>query len=287
MAKKRKKIKPAVKRQIIEEAGNKCANPGCSNWRVHIHHIKHWAIYQSDDPSILIAVCPSCHDAIHHGSLEFSDELLYEWKGIERTEKPNASHVYIEPADSIKLLTGSIALSSKNEGATIFELAENNKLSFRILDGDIALLNLKVSDLNGDEKLKVSDNHVRIHDTTTLSFNQVPGHVKVATTEIESFLSESFVEKMRVQKPEFASNGEIVLLELEVIKPGVVKVCGCWADNEKAVVITEDSLSFIKPELEQPLSMVGEGENSVLMYAGPVDCSLFGFKSENTGALKI
>lgn len=287
MAKKRKKIKPAVKRQIIEEAGNKCANPGCSNWRVHIHHIKHWAIYQSDDPSILIAVCPSCHDAIHHGALEFSDELLYEWKGIERPDKPNASHVYIEPSDSIKLLTGSIALSSKNEGATIFELAENNKLSFRVLDGDIALLNLKVSDLNGDEKLKVSDNHVRIHDTNKLSFDQVPGHIKVASTEIHSFLSESFVEKMRAQKPEFGTDGEIVLLELQVIKPGVVKVCGCWADHEKAVVITEDSLSFIRPDLKQPLSMVGEGENSVLMYAGPVDCSLFGFKSDNAGALKI
>ncbi len=46
MAKKRQKIKPVIQRQIIEEAGNKCANPGCTNWRVHLHHIEHWAIYR-------------------------------------------------------------------------------------------------------------------------------------------------------------------------------------------------------------------------------------------------
>jgi HNH endonuclease len=138
MAKRRKKLKPAVKRQIIEEAGNKCANPGCSNWRVHIHHIKHWSVYESDDPKILIAVCPSCHDAIHQGSLKISDELLYKWKSIKRPKKPISTHMYTEPSKQIKLLTGTIALSTKNEGATVFELAENNKLSFRILEGDIA-----------------------------------------------------------------------------------------------------------------------------------------------------
>ena len=287
MANKRKKIRPDVKRQIMGEAGNKCANPGCSNWRVHIHHIKHWAIYQSDDPSILIAVCPSCHDAIHHGSLEFTDEILYAWKGIERPAKPNATHVYIEPSDNIKLLAGSLALATKNDGAKIFELSANNKLSFRILDGDITLLNLNVSNLRGEEKLKVVDNHVRIHDVETLSFDQVPGHIRVISSEVSAFLPEAFVQKMRVQKPDFATNGEIVLLELQVIKPGLVKVCGCWADEEKAVVITDDSLSFVKPDLEQPLSLVGEGEHSVLMYAGSVDCTLFGFKSDNSGALKI
>lgn len=287
MTKKRKKIKPDVKRKIVSEAGNKCANPGCSNWRIHIHHIKHWAIYQSDDPSILIAVCPSCHDAIHHGSLEFTDDILYKWKGVERPERPNTTHMYIEPSNNIKLLTGSIALSTKNEGVTIFELSDNNKLSFRILDGDITLLNLNISNLSGQEKLKVVDNHIRIHDIETLNFDQVPGHVRVISSDVGSFLSESFVGKMRVNKPDFVTNDEIILLELQVIKPGLVKVCGCWADEEKAVVITDDSLSFIKPELMQPLSLVGEGENSVLMYAGSVDCSLFGFKSENSGALKI
>ena len=58
MAKPRKKLKPAEKLAIVEEAGSKCANPRCSNWRVHIHHIKHWAVYESNDQKILIAVCP-------------------------------------------------------------------------------------------------------------------------------------------------------------------------------------------------------------------------------------
>ncbi len=108
MAKTRIKLKPSEKLAIVREAGNKCANPGCSNWRTHIHHIKHWAVYASNDQSILIAVCPSCHDAIHHGQLNISDETLYTWKGIERESVPKATHIYVEPSENIKLLTGTI-----------------------------------------------------------------------------------------------------------------------------------------------------------------------------------
>lgn len=277
MAKIRKKIKPSVKKQIIDESGNKCANPGCCNWRVHIHHIKHWSIYQSNDLAILIAVCPSCHDAIHHGAIEFSDELLYSWKGIERQKRPNTTHVYIEPSDEIKLLTGSISLSTQRSGLKVFELSPNNKLSFRILDQDIALLNLNICDLNGKNKLKVVDNHVRIYDTDMLKFEQVPGHIRVISKEISMFFPEKFIERMRMRKPDFAVKPELLLLELLVIKPGLIKVCGCWADHEKAVVITEDSMSFLRDRLEEPFTLVGRGESSELLFSSKVDCSLFNF----------
>lgn len=278
LAKKRKKNKPSVKREIVQEAGGKCANPGCANWRVHIHHIKHWAVYQSDDPDILIAVCPTCHDAIHHGSLEFTDELLYLWKEIGRTEKPSSTNIYIEPSENIKLLTGSIALSTKNEGATVFELSELNKLSFRILDGDISLVSLKVSNLSNVEKLRVSENHVRVNDTDTLQFEQVPGHVKVSTKDSESFISKDYLQKMQAQQPEFMENGELTLLELQVTKPGQVKVKGCWVHKEFAVIITDKSLSFIRPGLKEPISLVGKGEGTVLNYVGPITHALFNFE---------
>ena len=126
MAKKRKKIKPAVKRQIVKEAGSKCANPGCTNWRIHIHHIEYCAVYESNDKKILIAVCPTCHDAIHHGRLEIPDEALYTWKHIKRTKLPEISHLYIEPGEEIKLLAGTVAVSTTNQELIVFKLSQNN-----------------------------------------------------------------------------------------------------------------------------------------------------------------
>jgi len=37
----------ALKKLLIEEAGYKCANPGCSNRLIEIHHIKEWSIYHT------------------------------------------------------------------------------------------------------------------------------------------------------------------------------------------------------------------------------------------------
>jgi hypothetical protein len=278
MSAPRKKLKPAEKAAIVDEAGNKCANPGCSNWRVHIHHIKHWAIYESNDQSILIAVCPSCHDAIHHGHLNITDETLYAWKGIKRSPKPKTTHIYVEPSENIKLLTGSIALSSTNESATIFELSENNKLSFRVLDGDINLLNIAISDIHGNDVLKVKDNYIKILDDNLVSFEQVPGHVCISTSHAEDFIPTRFLNIMREEQPDYANMNNAILLELEVLKPGLVRVKGCWADNKVAVIITDSSLSFIHDGLQRPLSMIGDGEESVLMFAGTVTSAMFGFK---------
>lgn len=74
MAKLRKAVPKNIKMDLIKKAGMKCANPGCSNYRVHIHHIKQWAIYQSNDEKDMIAICPVCHDVAHNGDLIIDDE---------------------------------------------------------------------------------------------------------------------------------------------------------------------------------------------------------------------
>ncbi len=65
MAKQQRNVPKSLKAQLIKDAGDKCANPGCSNWRVHLHHIKHWVVYKTHDGKHMIAICPSCHDAVH------------------------------------------------------------------------------------------------------------------------------------------------------------------------------------------------------------------------------
>jgi hypothetical protein len=284
MAKKRKHIKPAIKRKLIEEAGGKCANPGCKNWKVHIHHIKEWSVYETNDQEILIAVCPSCHDDIHHGSIEISDEVLYRWKKIVRDSKPNTTHLYIEPAQKLSIQTGSVTISSTNTNVNVFKLSDTNTFSFRIQDNDILLLNLQICNLNGDEVLRVSDNYVRVIDDDSIKFLQSAGHIKVSTDNINSHILQEFLNKMWRHEPNFAIDGELVLLDLEVIHPGLVKLSGCWSDFKHAVIISENSLSFIKKSLIGPISIVGFGN---IIYSGPIEISMFGFKDDNTGAIKI
>lgn len=149
---------------------------------------------------------------------------------------------------------------------------------------------MKISNLESIEVLKVTDNHVKVHDLENITFKQVPGHIIVSTKNAEQYIDSYLLEKMKTEQPDYHVNSELILLELEVLKPGLVKVKvkGCWADDEKAVIITDKSLSFLNRDLQRPLSMVGDGENSVLMYTGSVDCSLFGFKKDSSNsALKI
>ncbi len=282
MAKKRNKIKPAIRRQIVEEAGNKCANPGCTNWRTHLHHIEHWAIYESNDKKILIAVCPTCHDAIHHGRLKITDETLNEWKNIKRVKIPEISHLYVEPGKEIKLLTGTIALTTSNQEVIVFQLSQNNSLKFRVLDDDIMMLNLKIADRKGKEVLRVVDNHVRSKPSPNIKFLQVPGHIQVNVPANEQFIPLDILRKMQIQEKDYGANGSITALELEVLKPGLVSVQGLWVENNKAVIITKERLSFIRPELKQPLSMIGDGETSVLIYAGTITRAMFGFEREQS-----
>jgi hypothetical protein len=78
VATRQRKVPKSLKAQLIKQAGDKCANPGCSNWRVHLHHIQHWAVYKTHDGKHMIAICPSCHDAVHTSGID--DEMLYRWK---------------------------------------------------------------------------------------------------------------------------------------------------------------------------------------------------------------
>src|SRR5437764_15128611 len=103
MARYRPEISAELKRKLQMEAGHKCANPGCSNRRTHIHHVRKWAVYQTHDGNHMIAVCPACHDAIHHGTIQIDDDALYRWKTIVRSVSPIKSHIYIEPGGQVKL----------------------------------------------------------------------------------------------------------------------------------------------------------------------------------------
>ena len=279
----RPNISNTVKKQLRAQAGHKCANPGCSNHRTHIHHIREWAVYQTHDAKHMIAVCPSCHDAIHHGQIPIDDAVLYSWKTIERKSASVRGHIYVEPGDTAKILLGTIAVTAPLK-AVVFKLSPNNSLKFTIKDGDILLLDLAVSTLAGTEVLRVSDNHVKHNPRHDVEFLQVPGSIKVTSPCTDEFLPSWAVTHMQAQEPDFGRQGRLTTLGLTVLKPGLARVEGVWAQPDRAVIVTQTHLSFLRPDLKQPISLVGDGENSVLNYVGSgvIDIPLFGFDRAST-----
>jgi hypothetical protein len=283
MATHRPEISNSKKKRLYAEAGHKCANPGCPNRRTHIHHIREWAVYQTHDEQHMIAVCPTCHDAIHHGAILIGDDVLYRWKAIPRNTGIIRSHLYIEPDGQAKLLLGTVAVTAPSK-ALVFELSPFNRLKFAIKDEGIMLFDLTVSTLEGDEVLRVSENYIKHQSRPDIEFLQVPGNIKVIVPCAEEFIPKWAVEHMREQEKAFGDTGRITALGISVIKPGLARVEGVWAQKDKTVVITQERLSFIRPDLMGPISFAGAGESSVLHYvsSGVIDIPLFGFDKNST-----
>jgi hypothetical protein len=262
MANHQRKIKPEQKRQLLAEAGQKCANPGCANWRLHIHHIRHWAVYKAHDSEHMIAICPACHDAAHIGPIKISDDTLYLWKGIVRPSEPDSAHLYIEPSQDLKLLTGPIALKTIHDRLTVFELSERNYLKFRILDGDIILVSAKIKNKKGKEVLRVVENHVRVNKDNGVKFHSRPGRVQIYIPSSRDYVPNWLLQQVRERSPSFGINGSILALDMEVLKPGLVRVEGCWIDADQACIITPEFISFYHQSEAQPFSFGAYGDES-------------------------
>ena len=282
MISRQRKIPPALKCLLIDKAGEKCANPGCTNWRSHIHHIKHWAVYKTHDSAHMIAICPSCHDAVHHGNLEITDDTLYRWKGIARPSPPDTAHIFIEPATELRLLTGTIAFATASDQAAMFELSNKNQLSFRVLDGDILLVTSRIVDSTGNEVLRVKDNYVRVSKRSEIKFDFHAEHARVTVPATENFIPAWLTAQMRRLDPQFAADGRVTAAEVEVLKPGLVRVAGCWPDKDRAIVITQDALVFCDRD-KHTIPLIGEGEKSLIVWNGPMHSAIFAF-APNTAA---
>jgi hypothetical protein len=276
MATRRPEISRQVKRALFREAGNKCANPGCSNWRTHLHHITAWVVYQTHDAAHMIAICPTCHDAVHNGPLVIDDAIVYSWKRIQRPPGQR-DHVYVEPGDRVLMLLGSLAVTG-DQGITVFELGDNNKLGFRVVDGDVMLVNLRIADVNGRAVLRIVDGHVRMGPDSGFRYDRVPGRVAVFADDWRLACPGWVADIMRVQEPRFARDPDDPIFEIEVVEPGLLRVRGLWVKGETAVVVTRERLAFVSSGRTGPISLIGEGKDSVLKFTGPLTTSLFGFR---------
>src|ERR1700712_5779130 len=64
---------------VLTESGYRCAVPGCRNiLALDMHHIWEVSAGGSDDPSNLIALCPTCHALYHRGTIKAESIFVYK-----------------------------------------------------------------------------------------------------------------------------------------------------------------------------------------------------------------
>jgi hypothetical protein len=90
--KTRPAIPAEIRRQILVEAGHRCAIQTCRNSaNVDIHHIIPWEIRQDHSPVNLIALCPNCHRLAHDGTID--RKALMKYKEIcQKLVEPPVRH---------------------------------------------------------------------------------------------------------------------------------------------------------------------------------------------------
>ena len=66
---------------VLTESGYRCAVPTCRNiLAMDMHHIWEVSASGGDDPSNLIALCPTCHALYHRGTIK--KESIYDYKAM-------------------------------------------------------------------------------------------------------------------------------------------------------------------------------------------------------------
>jgi hypothetical protein len=77
----RKKVPHNVMVAVLTEAGYRCAVPTCRTiLAIDLHHMVEVAEGGGNDPTNLLALCPTCHALFHRG--EIQRESIYTWKSV-------------------------------------------------------------------------------------------------------------------------------------------------------------------------------------------------------------
>ncbi len=190
-------------------------------------------------------------------------------------ERPRIGHIYVEPGESPRLLLGSVCVHG-NSGLVVFDFSDRHQLSFAVRGDDIMLLNLKVSAASGERLLDVVDGHVRVQ-RTGIEFRSRPGAVEVPAGFDSPFIPDWVRTQLLGEEEFYGMKYKLPLLALKVVDRGLVRVQGLWLEPDRGVIITSQGLSFVQRRLVKPITIMGDGEETVINYVGPVDRSLFAF----------
>jgi len=74
----RKTLPASIRKEVLLEAGYRCANPICNFPLIHVHHIVYVQYGGEDSIDNLIALCGNCHPMVHNGTI--SEDSIRVWK---------------------------------------------------------------------------------------------------------------------------------------------------------------------------------------------------------------
>jgi hypothetical protein len=77
---------------IFVSQGGTCANPGCANTHLEIHHRTPWRHGGATDLANLAGYCTRCHHLIHQGQLELRPDGCGGWTHLNRRGRPLHDH---------------------------------------------------------------------------------------------------------------------------------------------------------------------------------------------------
>ena len=270
MSIQRLKVPAGIKRTLIEEAGGRCINPGCPSARVHLHHISDWATYETHDAKHMIAICPTCHDAVHHGALIIDDETLYRWK-TEGKGPRKADLLFVEPGKNPLIKLGRTAITGLgSQGLVVLAPSPNCHLSYTVEDGEIVLVSCKLADSAGTPIIGLADNRIRIiHPSDDFNYARVPGHFQL-TGPPRALLDGWMIDGVRTRLPNFGDGPEVVL-EAEVVAAGEIAIRGIWRDGDRVLVVRDEGW-VIPRSATAAMLMTGSG---TIHWKNPIDLGLF------------
>lgn len=226
----RKKIKEVIVSELKETAGLKCANPGCPNRQTEIHHIKPWAQYKTHDKRHMIAICPSCHDSVHRGSLRITERAIRSWQSIKRSPKVKRAYLYVEPNYGPMIQLGEICYRCKEDEAYVINLSGDAYLKIRTVDQQHISVSTQLKDLSGNIVMVIVENHLELKKTDNIHFEYVAGHFRITTDDWTKFIPTWIYDKIKDEEP-WVNNKEFTLLDIEVLKPGLIRLINYVSAN--------------------------------------------------------
>lgn len=78
--KKRPQIPAKIKREVLVEAGHRCAIPNCRQTTLEVAHIEPYEKVKKHEAFNLIALCPNCHTRFHKGEIDKKSIKIYKAK---------------------------------------------------------------------------------------------------------------------------------------------------------------------------------------------------------------
>lgn len=87
----RPSIPAELKRQVLVEAGHRCAIHTCKQTTTEIHHIIPYEKCKKHEFNNLIALCPNCHTRVHNGEIDTKSLKIYK----QYLSKKDNNHISI------------------------------------------------------------------------------------------------------------------------------------------------------------------------------------------------